>query len=276
MSKDLRIILAVGSLLSGLTYYLCWRWLQLPLIDISAGSFPSFIFVFAFGLLQPKLPTKLQVPYQAHWLLLALVTEPLFGTATLLDGFAALLGYFSTQLVQKYLPPVSNVRKPSPLSFFLAPLLLVGCYLPNGGPYGPNVDPVYMTYTELRRSVAVEGPRSMNEMGRLVVYQNYLFVNEINKGLHIIDNIDPSSPKAVGFIKIPGNTDVSIRNGFLYADSFIDLVVIDIRDPAQIAEINRKNDLFPWNQYQVVGTDEWFDADESFGVVIGVTRRSNR
>jgi len=130
-----------------------------------------------------------------------------------------------------------------------------------------------MSYAELRAAVAVEDPRTMNQMGRLVIYQDHLFINELNKGLHIINNADPTAPEAIGFIKIPGNTDVSIRDGFLYADSFVDLVVIDIRDPAQVAEVNRKVDVFPWNQYQAVGTDQWFDADDTRGVVIALTER---
>ena len=50
MVRNVRTIIGAVSLLAGFVYYLCWRWLELPLTDISAGSFPSFIFVFAFGL----------------------------------------------------------------------------------------------------------------------------------------------------------------------------------------------------------------------------------
>ena len=270
MTRDFRTTIAVSSLLAGFAYYLCWRWLQIPLTDFSAGSFPSFIFVFAFGLLQPKLPTKLQVPFQSQWLLLTLVTEPLFGTFALLDVLAAILGYLSALAALKYLPAKRDTRKPNLLAFALAPLLLIGCYYTPGETY-PT--PVYMSYAELRASVAAEEPRPMTEMGRLVLYRDYLFVNEMNKGLHVINNSDPSAPVSVGFIKIPGNTDVSIRDGYLYADSFIDLVVIDISDPENVTEVNRKTDVFPWNQYQAVGNDQWFDAREDRGVVIALTQR---
>lgn len=270
MACNFRTLVAFASLLAGFTYYLCWRWLQLPLQDFSEGCFPSFVFVFAFGLLLPKLPTRLQAPYQSQWLLLALLTEPLFGTATLLDGIAAVLGYLSAQAIQTRLPTPSQRNKPNPLLFALAPLLLAGSYYPNYN-NGSNGTPVYMSYDELRDAVAVEEPRAMSEMGRLVLYQDHLFINERNKGLHVIDNADPSAPQAIGFINIPGNTDVSIRDGYLYADSFIDLVVIDIRDPAQVMEVNRQIDVFPWDKYQVdqakIG---WFEADSSLGVVIDV------
>lgn len=269
MARDFRTTAAVASLIAGFAYYLCWRWLQLPLLDISAGSFPSFVFVFAFGLLLPKLPTRLQPPYQSHWLLLALITEPMFGTATLLDGFASILGYLSSQAIQKCSSSPNTTSKSNPLLFVLAPLLLAGSYYPNYNE--SNGTPVYMSYDALREAVAVEEPRAMSAMGRLVLYQDHLFINELNKGLHVIDNADPGAPQAIGFINIPGNTDVSIRDGYLYADSFIDLVVIDIRDPAQVMEVNRQIDVFPWDRYQVeqakVG---WFEADSSLGVVIDV------
>ena len=274
MSQNFRTKAAIGGLLAAFAYYICYRWLQLPLNDLSAGSFPSFIFVFAFGLLLPKLPTKWQAPYQSHWLLLVLVTEPLFGVATWLDGLAAILGYFSAITFLKYSPTPTNKRKPNPILFALVPLLLIGSYWKGDG-LESDYTPVYMSYAELRSSVVLEDPRTMSEMGRLITYQDYLFVNELNKGLHVINNTNPSVPEAVGFIKIPGNTDVSIRDGFLYADSYIDLVVIDIRDPANVVEINRKTDVFPWNQYQAVGTGEWFDADKDRGVVVALVRRSN-
>ena len=272
MSQNFRTKAAIGGLLAGFTYYLCYRWLPLPLTDLSAGSFPSFIFVFAFGLLLPKLPTQWQAPYQSHWLLLVLVTEPLFGTAAWLDGLAALLGYLVALAFLKYSPKPTNKSKPNPILFALAPLLLMGSYLPENR-LESDYSPVYMSYAELRSSVILEDPRTMSKMGRLITYQDYLFINELNKGLHVINNSTPSAPEAVGFINIPGNTDVSIRDGFLYADSFIDLVVIDIRDPANVVEVNRNNDVFPWNQYQAVGTGEWFDADKTRGVVIALDRR---
>ncbi len=70
------ILLALATMSSALVYYLYCRWLQLPLTDLSAGSFLSF----AFGLLAPRLPGLWQLPLQGHWLLLTLICEPLFGT----------------------------------------------------------------------------------------------------------------------------------------------------------------------------------------------------
>ena len=40
----------------------------------------------------------------------------------------------------------------------------------------------------------------MERTGKLYILGNYIFLNEIDKGIHIIDNAIPSSPKNVAFI----------------------------------------------------------------------------
>ncbi|MGB0867677.1 MAG: hypothetical protein ACPGSC_14290 [Granulosicoccaceae bacterium] len=262
--------LAWTSLCLGFIYYLCFRWLPLPLTDITGGSLPSFLFVFSFTLLVPTLPHGLHTLQRSQWLLLTLATEPFFGTASSLDALVAVAGYLAALAIsQETLSTQTGTRK-SYVLVLMGPLLLTGSYLHDGTEYYYGYEPVYMTYTELRQSVAVEEPREMTEMGRMVVYLDHLFINEKNQGLHVIDNSDPNSPEPLGFIKIPGNTDVSIRNGYLYADSFIDLVVIDINDPQHVAEIYRQIEVFPYDKHQVVGNNYWLDVDQTLGVVVGV------
>jgi hypothetical protein len=43
-----------------------------------------------------------------------------------------------------------------------------------------------------------------------------------------MDNSDPSNPQNISFIEIPGNLDIAIKDNFLYADSYVDLLTIDI------------------------------------------------
>src|SRR5688500_16029971 len=63
--------------------------------------------------------------------------------------------------------------------------------------------PVYISYDELRASVASESPRLLINPGKIYVYGQYLFVNEIDKGIHVINNSDPSNPANIAFINIP-------------------------------------------------------------------------
>ncbi|WP_143828757.1 LVIVD repeat-containing protein [Dyadobacter fermentans] len=114
---------------------------------------------------------------------------------------------------------------------------------------------------ELRTMVKAESPRALEQPGKMYVKGKYLYVNEIKKGIHIIDNGNPASPKFVTFINIPGNGDIAVRDNILYADSFSDLVSLDITDPAAPKEVGRvknvfKNGLFDgggWSLNESVG-----------------------
>ena len=96
-----------------------------------------------------------------------------------------------------------------------------------------------MTKAEFRNSVDIVSPLPIDESGKIYSYQDYIFVNDKYKGVHVIDNSDPSSPKKVSFIKIAGNVDISVKDNYLYADSLTDLIVLDISDVNNIRIVNR-------------------------------------
>jgi hypothetical protein len=60
--------------------------------------------------------------------------------------------------------------------------------------YTANV-PVYMSFTEFRSSFDVTEPVEISQPGKIYFKDNYLFVNEIQKGVHVINNADPANPK---------------------------------------------------------------------------------
>lgn len=105
-------------------------------------------------------------------------------------------------------------------------------------------EPVYMSQEEFLNSVALEASKDLESPGKIYFYNGYLFVNEVNEGIHIIDNQDPSNPVNVGFINIPANKDLAIRNDILYADSQKDLLTFDISDLENPELIERIEDVF--------------------------------
>ena len=128
--------------------------------------------------------------------------------------------------------------------------------------------PIYMSYEDLRVSVKSTEARTLNNPGKIYFKDGYLFVNEEFEGIHIIDNRNPEDPQVIGFIEIPGNVDMAIKNNTLYADSYIDLVAIDISDISNPKEINRVEEVLP---YTLPPIDEGFrvaEVDEEQGVVI--------
>jgi hypothetical protein len=105
-------------------------------------------------------------------------------------------------------------------------------------------DPVYLTEEGIRVDVDIQGPQELKRPGNLYYYNGYLLINEVMKGVHVIDNHDPANPVNLAFIEIPGNRDIAVRNGILYADMFIDLVALDIKDIMNPSLVCRVENVF--------------------------------
>lgn len=137
-----------------------------------------------------------------------------------------------------------------------------------------NYEPIYRTTDEVRSALNFSNePREINNPGRLYFKDNYMYINEAGEGIHVINNTNPQFPVSVGFINIPGNFDLAAKGNFLYADSYVDLVVLDITDPTDISFVNRVESVFGdylvWNgrwdadnQTILVGYDETWVEDE--------------
>lgn len=87
-------------------------------------------------------------------------------------------------------------------------------------------------------------PAKVLRTGKIYIYKNFLFINEVRKGIHIFENSDPSNPVNVAFLKVPGNVDMAISNNVLYADSYVDLLAFDISSISSIKEVKRLKDVF--------------------------------
>lgn len=115
--------------------------------------------------------------------------------------------------------------------------------------------PLTMTVAEFKSSVEVVPSIPINESGKIYAYGDYIFVNDKYKGVHVIDNSNPSAPRKVSFIKIAGNVDISIKDNYLYADSITDLIVMDISDVNNIRIVNRLEDVLVDNVIWPVEAD---------------------
>ncbi|TBV27715.1 hypothetical protein DMZ43_01315 [Meridianimaribacter sp. CL38] len=132
--------------------------------------------------------------------------------------------------------------------------------------------PQVMSKAEFRNSVEILPSQTIDEAGKIYMYQDYIFVNDEFKGVHIIDNSNPASPQQISSIKIPGNVDISIKDNYLFADSSIDLLVFDISNINNIQMVERLEDVFSYYNYQIpVGTDvaEFGDYNPENDVIVG-------
>lgn len=116
-------------------------------------------------------------------------------------------------------------------------------------------EPVYKTKAEVRDNIKSNAPRSVEQPGKLYIRGNYIFLNEIDKGIHVIDNSNPSNPKNISFIDIPGNIDIAVKGNVLYADLYTDMVALDITNPAQVVVKKVLENLFPYRYYGSFSAD---------------------
>jgi hypothetical protein len=108
-----------------------------------------------------------------------------------------------------------------------------------------SYEPVYILREDLRAAVASLPAKMLKTPGKIYAKGNFLFINEVNKGIHIIDNSNPAAPQTISFINIPGNQDLAVKNDILYADSYIDLIALDISNPRDIRIVKRLENVFP-------------------------------
>ena len=135
-------------------------------------------------------------------------------------------------------------------------------------------EPIFMATSTFRNSVKVTTePQKITSIGKMCFYNNYLYISEPEKGIHIINNTDPTNPQQTGFIELLGNADLAIRNGLLYADSYIDLVWFDVSNPALPELKGRLDSIFPnafpmtQNQYGIDYTASYPTTNK--GIIIG-------
>jgi hypothetical protein len=123
-------------------------------------------------------------------------------------------------------------------------LLLLACEEDYTASSRMGYSPVLLTREKLEGSIKWEPARSLEEPGKIYLFGDYLLVNEKRKGVHVFDNSNPSNPLNTGFIRIPGNIDIAVKDSVLYADNAVDLVAIDISTPGSVSELDRENSVF--------------------------------
>ncbi|MEL6812025.1 MAG: hypothetical protein AAFP76_11870 [Bacteroidota bacterium] len=106
--------------------------------------------------------------------------------------------------------------------------------------------PVYMGRSSFEESIVLDAPKNIIEAGKIYVFQDLMFVNEVNDGFHVFLNSDPENPQPISFINTPGATDVSIKDGIYYINQAVDLIAIEFN--ARSSELNvtkRIRNIFP-------------------------------
>ena len=104
--------------------------------------------------------------------------------------------------------------------------------------------PHYSTKQEVRDQIALNPSQNMERPGSFAIYQQYLLINEAEKGIHVVQFKGNAHPANIGFIPIPGNQGMAVRNDILYADCYTDLYAIDIHDIQNPVFLNAQENIF--------------------------------
>ena len=125
------------------------------------------------------------------------------------------------------------------------------------------VTPVYETASSLVDQVVVVEPKEQTSLGKIITYQNYVFINEPMEGIHVVDHTDPSNPINLLFLSIPGNLDMSIVDDHLYVDMFSSLAVFDIRDvlSPKFKESYTVENVFDYDAFWNFPLEIWEDTN---------------
>lgn len=158
----------------------------------------------------------------------------------------------------------------------LVPLLVIGllqgCFVePNSAPEFPvgrveGYKPVYVTASQ--SGISFMASRPLQHPGKIYLYGRYLLVNERAMGIHVYDNNDPAHPVALGFLSIPGNSDIAVRNGVLYADHLGDLVALDVSQWGSPKEISRIHQAHWVSEVPPAGHRYFECVDPARGIIV--------
>lgn len=109
--------------------------------------------------------------------------------------------------------------------------------------------PVYKTTEQARAEIRSYTPTDIEHPGKIYYKDGYVYLNELQKGIHVIDMRNAAQPTRVGFIKIPGCVDMAVRGSILYADMFTDLIALDISNPLDVKRTAIVEGVFPDSYY---------------------------
>ncbi|MBI1780954.1 MAG: hypothetical protein HYR66_06235, partial [Sphingobacteriales bacterium] len=109
--------------------------------------------------------------------------------------------------------------------------------------------PVYSSKATALASINGSQSQAVTKAGKIYIKDNYIFLNDLNKGIHIIDNSNPSLPVQIAFLAIPGNLDVAVKGNILYADMYSDLLALDITNPRNATIVSKVENFFTGRMY---------------------------
>jgi hypothetical protein len=106
---------------------------------------------------------------------------------------------------------------------------------------------VLQPLADIKSSYRVTEDFAIVKPGNIYSYGQYLLVGEKFRGIHILDNSNPSNPVKIKFIELKGNENFAVVNDMLLADNGPDLLSIDISNMSDIQLKKRSENVNMFN-----------------------------
>lgn len=104
--------------------------------------------------------------------------------------------------------------------------------------------PVYKEKSAFLSQINGTVNEPIKNAGKIYIKDKFIFLNEVDKGIHVINNSNRSRPVQTAFLNIPGNQDIAVKGNILYADMYNDLLAIDITDLSHVRVTKTLSNLF--------------------------------
>jgi len=164
-----------------------------------------------------------------------------------------------------------TIRIP-PLFLFLcgALLLLPSCWKEEAPAWGlvSGKRPVYLPESSLL-DIRNLPPQDITNSGTIFLRDTLFFMLENGRGIHVFSVQDPARTYPVTFFKIPAISDFTIAGDRLYADSWRDLLTLDISDILAIRVLQRQPGVFQPSLFPPTYQGLFECVDLSRGAVVG-------
>lgn len=133
---------------------------------------------------------------------------------------------------------------------------------------GMGKRPVYVNF-EYLDSIKNLAPQPIGLTGTIFLQDTLFLMLEQKKGIHVYRLNNNNDPLAMTFFQIPAISDFTLSGNVLYADSWKDLLAIDISDIYHISVLSRTQDVFQPILYPPLYTGIFECADEVKGAIVG-------
>jgi len=107
--------------------------------------------------------------------------------------------------------------------------------------------PIYLDAGDILVDICVQPSVWPNNPFKIVANDRYYFVGEKMKGIHVYEKIATGHATPICFIECRHLKAFDVAGDMLYCNNFVDLLIIDVKDPLQATVKHRENEYF--NKY---------------------------